>query len=64
MCTESVELENFIRKCYKKEDESFLVGRFYLLEYKTKSGYPMYKSYNDGIKKKYKKYIYRNVRYR
>ena len=58
MCTESVKLENFIRKCYKKEDESFSVGRFYLLGYKTKSGYPRYESYNDGIKKNIKKYIY------
>lgn len=45
MYTESVELEDFIKKWYKKDD-SFSAGGFYLLEYRTRSGYPRY----EGVK--------------
>lgn len=44
MYTESVVLEDFIKKWYKKDDESFSVGGFYLLEYRTQSGYPRYEA--------------------
>ena len=50
MYTESVELKDFIEKWYKKDD-SFSAGGFYLLEYRTQSGYPRY----EGLKNKTEK---------
>ena len=41
MYEESIELKNFIRKWYKKED-SFSQSGFYFIEYRTISGFPRY----------------------